>query len=91
MLDQTIQIELKNSGATLIYLRIDVDTAAKRVGFNTARPLLNVNPRMQWSELMKNRKSIYEDLAQITIDNNSATLEDVVNEIQIQIGHLRSR
>ena len=40
---------------------MDVEEAVQRTGLNAARPLLAVNPRKQWRELMEARRHLYED------------------------------
>ncbi|MFD0441114.1 shikimate kinase, partial [Streptomyces chartreusis] len=47
-------------GQRVVYLSMDVEEAVKRTGLNAARPLLAVNPRKQWRELMEARRHLYE-------------------------------
>lgn len=55
------------AGRPVVYLSMDVDEAVRRVGLNTARPLLAVNPRRQWRELMDARRPLYEEVAAVTV------------------------
>lgn len=48
------------AGQRVVYLSMDVEEAVKRTGLNAARPLLAVNPRKQWRELMEARRHLYE-------------------------------
>ncbi len=41
------------AGLPVAYLSMDVEEAVRRVGLGAARPLLAVNPRRQWRELME--------------------------------------
>lgn len=44
------------AGLPVAYLSMDVEEAVRRVGLGAARPLLAVNPRRQWRELMDARR-----------------------------------
>lgn len=48
---------------TVVYLSVGLADAAKRVGLNTARPLLVGSPRRQWLELMRARQPLYVEVA----------------------------
>ncbi|HWU07611.1 MAG TPA: 3-dehydroquinate synthase [Streptomyces sp.] len=63
------------------YLSMDVDEAVRRVGLNTARPLLAVNPRRQWRELMDTRRPLYEEVATVTVATDARTPEEVAQAI----------
>lgn len=65
----------------VIFLDVSIAHAAPRVGFNRERPLLMVNPRGSWQELMNKRRPVYEALATRVIDTNGRTPEEVVDEI----------
>ena len=80
-----IQKSLRNSEATKIFLDISLAAVASRVGFDTARPLLMVNPRQKWSELMNSRRPTYEALADLTIDVSELSLEEVISRIKSEV------
>ncbi|MFM9595813.1 shikimate kinase [Streptomyces scabiei] len=65
------------SGQRVVYLSMDVEEAVKRTGLNAARPLLAVNPRKQWRELMDARRSLYEEVATAVVATDGRTPEDV--------------
>ncbi|WP_079159732.1 3-dehydroquinate synthase [Streptomyces griseus] len=65
------------AGRPVVYLSMDVDEAVRRVGLNTARPLLAVNPRRQWRELMDARRPLYEEVAAVTVATDTRTPEEV--------------
>ncbi|WP_278191427.1 MULTISPECIES: shikimate kinase [Streptomyces] len=65
------------AGARVVYLSMDVEEAVKRTGLNTARPLLAVNPRKQWRELMDARRSLYEEVATAVVATDGRTPEEV--------------
>ncbi|MFF3303242.1 3-dehydroquinate synthase [Streptomyces sp. NPDC001741] len=68
-------------GRRVVYLSMDVDEAVKRVGLNTARPLLAVNPRRQWRELMDARRHLYEEVAGATVATDERTPEEVAQAV----------
>ncbi|MER5553377.1 3-dehydroquinate synthase [Streptomyces sp. NPDC002793] len=69
------------AGRPVVYLSMDVDEAVRRVGLNTARPLLAVNPRRQWRELMDARRPLYEEVAVATVATDARTPEEVAQAI----------
>ncbi|MFJ2910827.1 shikimate kinase [Streptomyces sp. NPDC087228] len=65
----------------VVYLSMDVEEAVKRVGLNTARPLLAVNPRRQWRELMDARRHLYTEVARVTVATDERTPEEVAQAV----------
>ncbi|MFF5362184.1 shikimate kinase [Streptomyces scabiei] len=65
------------AGRRVVYLSMDVEEAVKRTGLNAARPLLAVNPRKQWRELMDARRSLYEEVATAVVATDGRTPEEV--------------
>ncbi|RZU11534.1 3-dehydroquinate synthase [Streptomyces sp. BK239] len=65
------------AGRRVLYLSMDVEEAVKRTGLNTARPLLAVNPRKQWRELMDARRHLYEEVATAVLPTDGRTPEEV--------------
>ncbi|MEU8753285.1 shikimate kinase [Streptomyces chartreusis] len=64
-------------GQRVVYLSMDVEEAVKRTGLNAARPLLAVNPRKQWRELMEARRHLYEGVATAVVTTDGRTPEEV--------------
>ncbi|MFF9272337.1 3-dehydroquinate synthase [Streptomyces rochei] len=65
------------AGQQVVYLSMDVEEAVRRTGLNTARPLLAVNPRKQWRELMEARRHLYEEVATVVVATDGRTPEEV--------------
>ncbi|GAA3992823.1 shikimate kinase [Streptomyces plumbiresistens] len=65
------------TGQRVVYLSMDVEEAVKRTGLNAARPLLAVNPRKQWRELMEARRHLYESIATAVVSTDGRTPEEV--------------
>ena len=81
VMDTQTQNVIKKSSAIKIFLDISLAAVAPRVGFNNQRPLLLVNPRQKWQELMNQRRTIYESLADHVIDVSEKTIGQVATEI----------
>ena len=72
---------LKSSPAKKVFLDISLAAVSPRVGFDNARPLLMVNPRQKWAELMNLRRPTYEALADMSIDVSDKSVSDIASEI----------
>lgn len=68
-------------GHRVVFLDLTVDAASRRAGFDQNRPLLAANPRESWLRLMGERRAIYEDLAELTINTAPLTPEEVAEQI----------
>lgn len=72
-------------GHVVVFLDVEVSEAAKRVGLNTARPLLAINPRAQLNALLKQRRPHYQELATFTIDTTGREPQEIVQEILTRV------
>ena len=82
VLDQEVAEKLESMKSNVIYLEVSISNAAPRVGFNKDRPLLAVNPRQQWLNLMEKRKPIYERLCGVKVSTDNKKPNEVVAEIR---------
>ncbi|MGH3737934.1 MAG: shikimate kinase [Micromonosporaceae bacterium] len=69
------------AGHTVVYLSVELGEAVKRVGLDSGRPLLEVNPRAQLRHLLEQRRPHYERLATLTVPTGGRTVEQVADEI----------
>ncbi|UQX00277.1 shikimate kinase [Streptomyces sp. RerS4] len=69
------------SGLPVAYLSMDVEEAVRRVGLGAARPLLAVNPRRQWRELMEARRHLYTEVARVVVATDDRTPEEVAQAV----------
>lgn len=69
------------SGLPVVFLDMSVAEAVKRVGLDTARPLLAVNPRQRWRQLMEARRPLYTGVAQAVVSTEGRTPEDVADAV----------
>ncbi|TDD39458.1 shikimate kinase [Actinomadura sp. KC06] len=68
-------------GHAVVYLRVGLSEAIKRVGLASARPLLVLNPRSQMRKLLEERLPIYERLGTIEVDTDGRDPAEIVEEI----------
>ncbi|TQK43325.1 shikimate kinase [Streptomyces sp. SLBN-118] len=69
------------AGLPVVYLSLDVEEAVRRIGLNQARPLLAVNPRRQWRELMDARRHLYTEVARVVVATDDRTPEEVAQAV----------
>ncbi|MFI9314627.1 shikimate kinase [Streptomyces althioticus] len=69
------------AGERVVYLSMDVEEAVRRTGLGAARPLLAVNPRKQWRELMVARRHLYEETATAVVPTDGRTPEEVAEAV----------
>ena len=76
---------LKKLG-TIVYLDASAWTIYQRLKTDKTRPLLQGdNPKEKIEALMNSRKAIYENISDIKIDVNFATMDEIVEKIIQQI------
>ncbi|MFD7033165.1 shikimate kinase [Streptomyces sp. NPDC059917] len=69
------------AGLPVVYLSMDIDEAVRRVGLGAARPLLAVNPRRQWRELMDARRHLYTEVARVVVATDERTPAEVAQAV----------
>ncbi len=69
------------SSHTVIWLRIDLPAAARRVGLARDRPLLAMNPRAHLRELLAARAPLYAEVASHTIETSEHSVAEVVDQL----------
>ncbi|QDP96738.1 shikimate kinase [Microlunatus elymi] len=65
----------------VVWLRVGIAAAAKRIGLNTARPLLLGNVRGQLIKLMREREPLYAEVATIDLATDDVEPEELVQLI----------
>jgi shikimate kinase len=86
VLDATTREELARHA--VVFLRVGLSDAVKRVGLGSGRPLLLGNVRGRIKTLLDERTPVYESVATLVVDTDGRTPEDVAQEI---IASLASR
>ena len=74
------------AGHTVVYLEVGLSDAVRRVGLDTARPLLVLNPRSQLRKLMEERRPIYERLATIRVNTEGREPAEIAERIVKELG-----
>lgn len=69
------------TGLPVVFLDVPLADAVKRVGLDAPRPLLAVNPRQRWRELMTARRPLYTEVARAVIDTGGRAPEDVADAV----------
>ena len=82
----TPEIAAALDGRTVVLLDVGIADAARRVGFDRSRPLLAVDPRARWIELMAARRPTYERLATRVVDTAGRTPAQVASAVLEAIG-----
>jgi len=69
------------AGHTVVFLKVGLAEAVKRVGLGSSRPLLLGNVRSRIKALLDERTPVYESVATLTVDTDGRTPEDVVADL----------
>lgn len=65
-------------GGTVVWLQVDLPSAAKRAGLSRDRPMLAVNPRAMLRTLLEARAPLYEEVATLTVPTAGREPADVI-------------
>ena len=85
VMNPLVEEKIAEHSALKVFLDVGISQAAPRIGFNQDRPMLLVNPRQTWIALMKDRRPVYERLADITVVTDSKKAGEVAAEIFSEI------
>jgi shikimate kinase len=72
-------------GGTVVWLRAEVETLAKRVGTGKGRPLLSPDPETALRRLYLQRRPIYEEVADVVVDVDHRSAADVAEAILAEL------
>jgi shikimate kinase len=73
--------ELIKASGTVVWLRARADTLAARVGDGTGRPLLESDPAAVLSRLSAERAGLYEEVADLIIDVDDLSPDEVAKMV----------
>jgi shikimate kinase len=68
-------------GGTVVWLHVDLPSAAKRAGLSRDRPLLAVNPRAMLRTMLEARAPLYEEVATLTVPTAGREPDDVIADV----------
>jgi len=74
------------AGLPVVFLRVGLSDAVKRVGLGVGRPLLLGNVRARIKALLDERTPVYESVAVHTVDTDGRTADEVAAEIRGLLG-----
>jgi len=77
------------AGHDVVFLRVGLSDAVKRVGLGTSRPLLLGNVRGRIKVLLDERTPIYESVATLVVETDGREPTDVADEIVAALGARR--
>ncbi len=69
------------AGRPVVFLKVGLSDAVKRVGLGTARPLLLGNVRSRIKALLDERTPIYESVASVVVDTEDRTPDEVADAV----------
>lgn len=65
----------------VVFLSVGLAAAAKRVGLARDRPVLAANPRSMLAKLLEQRRPLYDEVASVTIDTDTASADEVTTRV----------
>jgi shikimate kinase len=68
-------------GGTVVWLEVDLGSAAKRAGLSRDRPLLAVNPRAMLRTMLEARAPLYAEVATLTVPTSGREPEEVIADV----------
>lgn len=75
--------ELLHKLGTIVYLKAEISTLEKRLSGDKKRPLLQGGSlHDKIASLMEKRESVYEELADLIVQTDNKSFEDIENEIK---------
>jgi shikimate kinase len=74
-------VALGRAGGLVVWLDVDLPSAAKRVGLSRDRPLLAVNPRAMLRTMLEDRAPLYREVATRTVATSGRTAGEVVGDV----------
>jgi shikimate kinase len=69
------------AGGVVVWLDVDLPSAAKRVGLSRDRPILGVNPRAMLRQMLETRAPLYGEVATHTVQTGGREPADVIADV----------
>jgi shikimate kinase len=73
-------------GHDVIWLKVSIGQASRRVGLNTARPLLMGNMRARLIELLRERTPVYEAVSTQVVETDGRGSSEVADQLAAERG-----
>ena len=86
--DETRELLLERGrlGGTVVWLEVDLHSAAKRAGLSRDRPLLAVNPRAMLRTMLEARAPLYAEVATHTVSTSGREPDEVIADVAAVVG-----
>lgn len=68
-------------GRPVVFLDVSLHDAVHRVGLDAPRPLLAINPRARWREMMEERRPLYTEVARAVVGTDGRPPAEIADEI----------
>ena len=80
-------IEALQKNGKFVYLKTSIEIMVKRIGENSGRPPLTVQPTVsdEIKQVLFEREPLYQKIANITVETDTKAIQEVVNEIMKQL------
>jgi shikimate kinase len=75
-------VAYRRAGGTVVWLDVDLPSAAKRVGLSRDRPILGVNPRAMLRQMLETRAPLYAEVSTATVQTGGREPGDVVADVR---------
>jgi shikimate kinase len=69
------------AGGTVVWLDVDLGSAARRAGLSRDRPLLAVNPRAMLRQMLETRAPLYGEVATLSVATGGREPAEVVADV----------
>lgn len=69
------------AGGTVVWLDVDLGSAARRVGLSRDRPILGVNPRAMLRHMLETRAPLYGEVSTLSVATGGREPSDVVADV----------
>jgi shikimate kinase len=83
---RALLVDYGRSGGTVVWLDVDLPSAAKRAGLSRDRPLLAVNPRAMLRAMLEARAPLYAEVATQKVFTGGREPAEVVDEVLAAMG-----
>ncbi|MGY5882068.1 shikimate kinase [Modestobacter lacusdianchii] len=83
---RALLVQHGRAGGSVVWLDVDVASAAKRVGLSRDRPLLAVNPRAMLRTMLEARAPLYAEVATLTVATGGRSVDEVVADVLAAVG-----
>ncbi|MBP2216491.1 shikimate kinase [Arthrobacter sp. CAN_C5] len=73
------------AGSRVVFLDADLATVRRRITRDRSRPLLAGDPVEAWTRMDRERRPLYERLANIVLDTRGRSIDQLVTELSTQL------